>query len=439
MESNTIKYGLGDKVPLLEAIFYTIQHFALFIASVVVIPIVVGYALGLNQADVSAMLQRTLFLCGLISIIQTAIGHRLPIIDAPAGLWVGFLILMSSNIETFGNDFSILRTNIESGMIVAGVIILILVFSGLIEPVIKLFTPIVNGVLILLMVLQLAPSVIKGMTGISESDGSVDAKSVLVFFVTLFLVLLISSYARGFIRSIATFLGVLLGWIFAILIGVSQTTVISTANFFSFPGLFVWGKPTFDIGIIITCTIASLFLLSMVFASVNGTAEAVEESVSMKSMKRAIGIHGLTTILTGIFSTIGFMPYVSSAGIVRMTNVAARIPFYCAALGIMLLGLITPLSSFFTSLPTAVGYASLCIIFSLIMGLGLREFKKIEIGNRESFIIGISIIIGLGVMFLPEKALSELPQVLEYLLSNGLIVGMILVMILEKIVLKKNI
>ena len=130
------------------------------------------------------------------------------------------------------------------------------------------------------------------------------------------------------------------------------------------------------------------------------------------------------------------MPFVSSAGIVRLTNIAARKPFYCAAVGMMILGLITPLADFFSTIPTPVGYAALIMIFALIMGQGLREFRTLTIGNRESFIIGISILIGIGVMFLPASAFSKLPQVLSYLLSNGLIDGMLIAMILEKLVLK---
>ena len=98
--NNEIKYQLADEVPQKENIVLALQHVIFFVASAVVMPVVVGYALGLSQIEVADTLQRTFFLCGVVSILQAALGHRYPIIDGPAGLWSGLLILMAGTMRS---------------------------------------------------------------------------------------------------------------------------------------------------------------------------------------------------------------------------------------------------------------------------------------------------------------------------------------------------
>ena len=78
------------------------------------------------------------------------------------------------------------------------------------------------------------------------------------------------------------------------------------------------------------------------------------------------------------------------------------------------------------------------MIYALIMGQGFNEFRKVDFTNRENFIVGISMLIGMGVMFLPSEAFRGLPQVAGYILSNGLIDGMAIAFLLEHVILKKR-
>lgn len=436
--NNQIKYNLDDNVPQRENIIYACQHVIFFVASAVVMPVVVGSALGLSQAEVAFTLQRTFFLCGVVSILQTALGHRYPIIDGPAGLWSGLLILMAGSMSAFGKSPEVLRTDLELGMIIGGGVILLLILVGAMGRLVKLFTPLINGVLILLMVLQISPSIVKGMTGITAENTVIDWKSVVVFFFTMLLILFLNVFAKGFIKSVATFLGVLAGWILAYFMGITNSADLMGNGIVSLPEVFAWGKPTFDGGIVITCILAAFVLLSMTFASVNGMSEVVGDVVDEKRMNKTIGVHGFATVLTGIFPTVAFMPYVSSTGIVKMTGVAARKPFYLASVLMMVMGMIVPFGTFFSTIPNAVGYAALIMIYALIMGQGLKEFQKVKFDNRENFIVGIAMLIGMGVMFLPTSAFSSLPQVAGYILSNGLIDGMAVAFLLEHVILRQK-
>ena len=97
-----LKYHLDDDVPAGENLMYGFQQLVLFVASAVVMPVVVGYALGLSQSEVAAMLQRTFVLCGVMTVLQVRFGHRFPIQDGPAGLWSGLFLLMVSAAPSLG-------------------------------------------------------------------------------------------------------------------------------------------------------------------------------------------------------------------------------------------------------------------------------------------------------------------------------------------------
>lgn len=133
-----------------------------------------------------------------------------------------------------------------------------------------------------------------------------------------------------------------------------------------------------------TCLISAFVLISMVFASLNGMAAMAGEEITGQKMKRSIFFHGLAAVMTGVFSSIAFMPYVSSIGVVEMTRVAARKPMYLAAGGMIFIGLAAPFGALFATIPACVGNGALIIIFALCIGQALREFGKVRFESREN-------------------------------------------------------
>lgn len=79
----------------------------------------------------------------------------------------------------------------------------------------------------------------------------------------------------------------------------------------------------------------------------------------------------------------------------------------------------------FASLPSPVGFAVNFVVFSAMGGLAFAEFDSYEKeeSKRVRSIIGISLLTGVGIMFVPETALKGLHPVFISLLSNGLVLG----------------
>lgn len=430
-------YKLADSVPPKKNIVYALQHLIYFLAGCVVIPIAVGGALGLGQAEIASMLQRTFVLSGVISILQTRFGHGYPMVDGPAGLWMGVIVAMAVSAGASGGNLGSLRASIELGMIFGGAVLMLLGAAGLVNRLAKAFTPTINGTLMILIVIQLSGSVMRNALGITGDSNSFQRKSLIVFLLTVAVIMLINFKATGFIRSIATLIGVAIGWGFSILVGL-PTEKMAVNSLFSLPQPLTWGVPVLDISVLLTCTICSLVLLSNFLISITGVEAVVDEPMNPQKLRRSTMLLGISTALCGIFPTVGYCPFASSMGVITMTRVAARKPFILGGIFIIILGLIAPVGSFFATLPPAVGYGATMVTFSLIFSQGLQELRKVTFTNRESLIVGTSIIIGTGVMFLPATAFANLPAFLRYILSNGLVDGFLASFLLENFLLRRK-
>lgn len=437
-DANGMLYGLEDKVPAAQSAVYGIQYLVYFLAGSAIMPVIIGVYLGLDQAEIAQMLQRTFLLSGGVSILQAVLGHRFPIIDGPAGLWMGLLIILAGSATAFGKDLAVLRTDMELGMICAGVMVIIVALSGVMGKILKIFNPIVNGTFLILMVLQMSATVLKGATGISSGYDTIQPKFLVIFLVTTAIIVLINLKTTGFIQSIATLIGVVCGWVLAYVMGISPEFISSGRGFIAVPQPFAWGTPTVDPSVIITCLIGEFVLFSNFATSINGMSELLDRPNTPRIIKRSTVLFGVTAALAGIFPVPGFVTFASAPSTTKLTRVAARGPFILGGVFMMILGIIAPVCTFFAAIPPAVGYSAMMIVFALMLEQGIREFKKVEFTNREGFIIGISFMIGAGIMFMDSSAFMTLPQMLRYIVSNGLIMGLIIAIVMEHILLRKK-
>lgn len=412
-------------------ILYSIQHLTFFVANSAIIPVVVGNCLGLDNLGVASLVQRTFIFCGIGSFLQSLWGHRFPIFEGPAGMWVGIFIAMSASAEKSGKPIEVLRTDLEMGLIFAGVFCIIIGVIGLMSWLSNIFSPMVNGVFLILMALQLSETTIKGLLGYTSLEHILNMKYLLVSTVTIGLIVWISLRGKGFWQSIAVLIGTCVGWLISIILGIAPK-VEAHGKLSRLPEIFAWGTPTFDPGIIVTCILTALILFSNLIASIVGMSGLTKIHLKEEVYNRGVIFTGVSDLLAGFGSVVGFIPYASAVGFTALTGVASRVPFMLAALLLVFLGIFPFVGKLFSAIPSVVGYSVLFVVFSLILGLGAKELSKVNLNNRSLFILGISIFTGVGMMFIPQELFNQVPVLFKNFLSNGLIDGVLICIILEK-------
>ncbi len=129
---------MGSDPGTWRSLLFGLQWFAFGAANIAVIPVVLGPYLGLDQVGIAEYGQRMFFFIGLRSILQLYFGHRLPIIEGPAAQWWVIIISVSGVAVATGNPFEVLRSDLVGAMLLCGLILALLGFTGLIGRVMKL-------------------------------------------------------------------------------------------------------------------------------------------------------------------------------------------------------------------------------------------------------------------------------------------------------------
>jgi xanthine/uracil permease len=428
-----LRYGLDERPKGVKFWLYTLQFLAFNVANSAVIPVIVGAALGLGHSEIASLVQRTFFFCALGSLLQVTLGHRYPIFEGPAGMWYTVFIVLASTAEAMGKPLPVLRTDLEFGLLAAGVVTVSLGASGLMRRVVFLFTPIVNGVFLTVMGLQLSPSIVKGLLGI-VGEGAVSGRALVVATVTVLTAMAVTLHGREFLASISILVATLVGWGTALLVGLTPLAGWESGRTLSLPQGLAWGRPTFDAGITLTCVLAGLVVLSNLVASLMGMAELTHTVADSRRMNRGALFTGVSDLLGGFGAVVGFIPYASSLGLVSVSRVSSRLPFAMSAVVLALLALFPLVGHVFAALPPAVGYSILLVTFSQVVIMGIRNLARTGLDSRASLIVGVTLMVGVGIMSVPLRYLEVLPAWARYLASNGVIVATALSMLLDNVV-----
>lgn len=432
-----ILYNINDNVPASRTFLYSLQWLAFNLVNVSVVPLVVGAALGLDQAGIAALAQRVMFFASLASILQAMFGHRLPIIEGPAGMWWGIFVTLGLMAPGMGKDLAVLRTDLEGGMIIAGTVLILIGRTGLISRALKLFTPAVTGTVLVLLALQLSGSFVRGMLGITSPGGAIDFRALFVSLLVISTVIVVNLKARGFFRSLAILIGTAVGWAAAAMIGISPSLGHSAA-LIELPNLLAWGPPSFDPAIMLISVLTGILVLSNSVASILAMERTLNITIPKKGHDSGVIFTGIGDILSGLGATIGLVPYSASAGLVSLTGVGAKRPFILFSVIMMLMGLFPDIAGFLSSIPAPVGYAVLLASFCQMLGFGLQDYARLEMSGRTIFVIGVPVLIGTGIFTLPATAFSTLPDWLRYIFGNGFLAGMLICILCEHVLLPKR-
>jgi xanthine/uracil permease len=414
--------------------FSFLQWVVFLLANALSLPVVIGQLYHLSAAEVAGLMQRTFFVIGLTSFLQGWLGHRYPLADGPAGIWLGMFTVMGTMAGAGEAGLSDTLRVLEGAMIMAGVIIIVISAFRFLPKILFLFTPLVTGSFLMLLSLQLSGVFFQGMFGIGQDRDALEGKLLTVSVAVFVLVWVLSVWGKGWMKNYAVLIGIAAGWAGFAGLGYDAAAPVSFSSFVTLPSVFAWGTPVFDPNMILTVLVIVLLLLSNLIASVSAMEQVLSGKNRLESglLSRSGTVNGVATLASSLFSTVGMVPLTVSAGFVSMTGEKRRRPYLAACLGVVAISCIPPVISFFAQLPGPVAYAVLLASFGQMFGIGLKGVLKEALDSRRFQILGITMSAGVGMMFLPSEVFQNFPPVIQSLMSNGLLVGMLICLVLEQ-------
>lgn len=416
----------------MKTLLSAIQWMAFIIAGSIVAPIAIADLFQLSGLETTGLVQRTMFVLGIASLLQALIGHRMPINEGPAGLWWGvFTIYAGLSTTLFSSSIETLQA-LEGAMIISGIVFFLLSVFKLIDKLAKLFTPVVSGIYLLLLVIQLSGSFLNGMVGLGGGRSEVSLPTAIFSIFLVGITFYLTGHRIKWISQYAILISLSAGWaVFSILdLGKGYERYNGAA--IAIPEIFAFGRPIFDSGLIITSIFITFLLITNMLASIRVTGQILKDKGSdiADFRYRASGFTaGINQLLGGVFSAIGSVPISGAAGFIATTGIRRIQPFILSSLLIVAASMLPHVMSFFAALPAPVGYSVTFVIFVKMIAIAFSEFDRENDKSRIRVVIGTALMAGVGAMFLPGEAFRNVPPVLVSILNNGLILGTVIAVV----------
>ncbi|MBO1518939.1 purine/pyrimidine permease [Oceanisphaera pacifica] len=410
------------------------QWFIFLLANALALPIILGQAFGLEGAEVAGLMQRTLLLVGLSSLVQICIGHRYPVADGPAGSWAIVFIVMAYIGRAQGHEGGEILRLLAGGVLVAGGIMLVLGLAKQTHRLLFLFTPLVTGCFMLLLVIQLSGVFFRGM--VTDPQTGLMTMPVAAIGLLVFIGVLLCSFSRyAIVRTYAVLMGIVVGWCAFAIFDLSGDALPNTASGIALPSLFAFGLPKLDLGMLVVAVLFSLLLVSNQVAAITAISSVVKgEQPSMKDALNGSSLaSGISHVMAGGLSTIAVVPLPITAGFIQLTNDQRRAPFMVACILLAGVSLFPAAVGFLSLLPAPVANAALLAAFIKLVMLAFQLLTKYPLDQRSGTILGVTVLLGVGCMFLPPELYRDWPGLAQYLLGNGLLTGTLIVLVMEQV------
>ncbi len=425
------KYQLDEWPPFTELLLFGLQWLAISIPGIIIVGKVVSIIHGNGIADQTIYLQKMSFMVAVALFAQIFWGHRLPLVVGPSTvLLIG--IIASSNF-----DSSITYTSIMIG----GVILVLMSSSGLFGYVQRLFTQRVVATVLILIAGTLMPTIVDLI--------SVPHQGVPGLYNTIFSIMLTASmfFTHRFVGQLWKSTMILWGMI-----------VGSTMYYTIFPhafnmralfnerlaGLFFHNTVTrwsFEGGVLVSFLLCFLALSINDLGSIQSMKEILNPSRMPMRINRGITFTGLANIFAGFLGIVGPVNFSLSPGVITATRSASRFTLIPTSILLCLLSFSPLLINLLGNIPSAVIGSSLLYIlyFQIAAGKNIVFRSREDLSLENIFVIGIPVLTGTIVAFLPRSFLHLLPISLRPIIGNGFVMGALLVLILEHIISKKKI
>lgn len=401
-------------------------------ANTVVIPVSVGAALQMGPLQIAAFTQRSFLYTGVACILQLFWGHKLPILEGQSGVWWGVVLSVLLGAKAAGISLVIAGGSLETGIVLSGVLIMLLGAFGLGSILRKWFTPVATSVFLMLLATELITIFFRGMVGLGDHS-TIEVKVALLSVGLVVLVVWLNVKGQQMLRNFAILIGIALGWA-VYQWGITPVHPAPTASLWMLFRPLAFGPFQFDVGIVLTAVITGLINSTNTVATLESVEPLFGVYATDEMYRRSLLVTGFNTVMSGVFGLVPYAPYTSSIGFLRSTQIYGRLPFALGAVMFMLLGLISPLSSFFSTLPVSVGDAVLLVAYLQLFGSALQKLEGLTFTPRTIYRIALPALLGIALLATPSTAFLSLPNALRTFLGNGLLVGVAISIGLENLV-----
>jgi NCS2 family nucleobase:cation symporter-2 len=426
----------NKKLPLGQSIPLGIQHVLAMFAGNITVPIIIAGIFGQTPEQKIFLIQMALFVAGVATVIQTVgygrIGSRLPIIQ---GTSFAFIPVMAPFAKAgLGAVFT--------AAFIGGIFQMWI--GRMLKPIRHLFPPLVTGIVVLMIgisLLKVGFMYAGGGGWLLNNKPEVFGNSnhLIISFTVLIVALWANQKGKGMVSSASILIGMIAGYIVAMMMGMVNYGKIAGADWFAFPMPLQYGIEFLPGAIILMLFMAVVTTIETIGDISATTMGGANREATDKELSGGIMADGLGTAFGSLFNAMPNTSYSQNAGLVAFTGVISRHVGTVAGVILILMGLFPKLGGIIAAMPESVIGGAAIIMFGLITSAGIKLVAQSEMNQRNLLILGLSLSFGIGMSLLPQFV-AHIPDFgisLKLLLTTGLIPAGMLAFILNATLSKK--
>jgi len=425
-----------------RAIPLGIQHvLAMFVSNVtpaIIIAGAAGFGFGSDAGaqgfpDMTYLIQMSMLFAGIATLFQTIgfgpVGARLPIVQGTSFAFIPIMIplVAGKGVEALPALFG--------GVVIGGLFhTFIATFIGKIR---FALPPLVTGLVVTMIGLALVKVGIQyaagGVPAISKPEyGSLLnwSAALVVIFVTLGL----KFYAKGMLAVSAVVIGIIVGYFYAMMMGMVTVDGIATSwgrvAPIAFPVPFKYGFEISIAAVVGFCLMAFVSAVETV-GDVSGiTKGGAGREATDKEISGATYADGAGSAVAGIFGGFPNTSFSQNVGLIAMTGVMSRHVVTIGAIFLIICGLIPKVGAVIRTIPIEVLGGGVIVMFGMVVAAGISMLSDVNWNRRNMVIFAIALSVGLGLQLDP-KAVQYLPDTLRILMTSGLLPAALIAIVLN--------
>jgi NCS2 family nucleobase:cation symporter-2 len=451
-------FKFEGKMPLKQAIPLGLQHvLAMFVGNLTPLLIITGSCgiAGNEFADLQvSLLQNAMLIAGTVTLIQLysigPIGGKVPII---MGTSSGFIGVFSSVVSTMGGGIltygAIMGASVIGGLFEA-------VLGFFLKPLRKFFPSVVTGTVVLSIGLSLISVGVNSFGGGSSAKDFGSLENLLLALFVLIVILIVKHATTGFLSSSSILIGIIAGYIAAMIMGVFLPTTGITADGVEYTKSWVlnWDKVAqsswfaipkimpvklvFDARAILPVLIMFVVTAVETVGDISGVVVGgMDREATDSELSGGVICDGIGSSLAAIFGVLPNTSFSQNVGLVSMTKVINRYALSMGAIFLILCGLIPKLGALVSIMPQSVLGGAAVMMFSSIVVSGIQLITKEPLTPRNLSIVSVALGLGYG-LGANSGVLAGLPQTIQLIFGGSGIVPAAFVAIVLNIVLPKE-
>lgn len=451
-------FQLEGKMPLKQAIPLGLQHvLAMFVGNLTPLLIITGACgiAGGEFADLQlSLLQNAMLVAGIVTLVQLftvgPIGGKVPII---MGTSSGFIGVFNSVAATMGGGV-IAYGAIMGAAIIGGLFETVLGFF--LKPLRKFFPSVVTGTVVLSIGLSLISVGINSFGGGNSASDFGSMENLCLALFVLVMILIFKHGTKGFVSSSAILLGILCGYVAAVIMGMVLPTTgvtaegveytkawvlnwqkVKDAAWFEIPK-FMPVKPVFDLRAILPVMIMFVVTAVETVGDISGVMEGgIGREATDKELSGGVMCDGLGSSFAAMFGVLPNTSFSQNVGLVAMTKVVNLYALGTGAVFLILCGLCPKLGALISIMPQSVLGGAAVMMFSSIVVSGIQLITKEPLAGRNLSIVSVALGVGYG-MGANAGILAHTPEAIQLIFGGSGIVPAAVVAILLNILLPKE-